>query len=95
MRLARVTGTCVATVKTPGLRGLRLLVLAPLGFDLAADGDPFVAVDTVSAGPGDLVFWVAAREAAKALADPFNPVDAAILGIVDEVRYAPWTGGAP
>ncbi len=93
MRLARVTGTCVATVKAPGLSGHRLLVLEPLTFELQPDGAPFVAVDTVRAGPGDVVFWVAAREAAKALPDPFNPVDAAVLGIVDEVRYAPWTGG--
>ena len=92
MQLARVTGTCVATVKTPGLRGYRLLVIAPLGFDLAPGGEPIIAVDTVRAGPGDLVFWVASREAAKALPDPFNPVDAAILGIVDEVRYQPWKG---
>ncbi len=94
MQLARVVGTCVATVKTPGLRGLRLLVCAPLTFSLTPAGDPFVAVDTARAGPGDLVFWVASREAAKALEEPFNPVDAAILGIVDELRYAPWPGGS-
>jgi len=94
MQLARVVGTCVATVKAPGLRGQRLLVVAPLTFALDPAGDPFVAVDTARAGPGDLVFWVASREAAKALSDPFNPVDAAILGIVDELRYAPWPGGA-
>ena len=94
MQLARVVGTCVATVKTPGLRGHRLLVIEPLTFALAPGGEPFVAVDTARAGPGDLVFWVASREAAKALSDPFNPVDAAILGIVDEVRYVPWTGGS-
>ncbi len=95
MQLARVTGTCVATVKTPGLTGHRLLVLQPLGFDLTDGGEPLVAVDTVRAGAGDLVFWVASREAAKALPDPFNPVDAAVLGIVDELRYAPWGGGTP
>jgi len=95
MFLARVTGTCTATIKTENLHGYRLLVVEPLTFDLSPDGEPFVAVDTVRAGPGDLVFYVTSREAAKALAEPFNPVDATIMGIVDEVRYQPWTGGGP
>jgi ethanolamine utilization protein EutN len=85
-----VTGTCTATIKTENLLGYRLLVVEPLTFSLAPDGEPFVAVDTVSAGPDDIVFYVTSREAAKALAEPFNPVDAAIMGIVDEVRYHDW-----
>ncbi len=93
MYLARVTGSCTATRKTPGLAGQRLLVVRPLTFAREEAGPPFVAVDTVQAGPGDLVFYVTSREAAKALEDPFNPVDAAILGIVDELRYEPWSGG--
>ena len=93
MYLARVTGTCTATIKTPNLDGYRLLVVEPLTFDLAPEGEPFVAVDTVRAGPGDLIFYVTSREAAKALDEPFNPVDAAIMGIVDEIRYQHWTGG--
>jgi len=89
-----VVGTCTATAKTGGLRGRRLLVLEPLTFALAPDGEPFVAVDTVRAGPRDIVFYVTSREAAKALDDPFNPVDAATLGIVDSVRYQPWRKAA-
>ncbi len=51
-----------------------------------------VAVDLVSAAPGQRVFYVRAREAASALPDPDNPADAAIVGIVDEVRESPWSG---
>ena len=93
MYLARVVGTCTATIKTPGLHGRRLLVLEPLTFDLVVKGSPFVAVDSINAGPNSIVFYVSSREAAKALDDPFNPVDAAIMGIVDEVRYSPWRKG--
>ncbi|MFH1845486.1 MAG: EutN/CcmL family microcompartment protein [bacterium] len=93
MYLARVTGSCTATIKTDGLHGHRLLVLQPLTFAREENGEPFIAVDTVRAGPDDIVFYVTSREAAKALADEFNPVDVAILGIVDEVRYQPWHGG--
>jgi len=37
------------------------------------------------AGPGELVYFVAAREAAEAMEPRFVPVDHAIVGIVDEV----------
>jgi ethanolamine utilization protein EutN len=67
------------------LKGYRLLIVQPLTHDLVERGRPLVAVDTVSAAPGQLVYFVKSREASKALDELFNPVDAAILGIVDEV----------
>ena len=46
-----------------------------------------VAADAVSmAGPGELVYFVASREAAEALPKRFVPVDHAIVGIVDDVH---------
>ncbi|MFH1475338.1 MAG: EutN/CcmL family microcompartment protein [Chloroflexota bacterium] len=87
MQLARVIGTVVATVKTPGLEGVKLLVIQPLDRHLAPVGSQLVAADAVHmAGPGELVYFVAAREAAQAMPDPFVPVDHAIVGIVDAVR---------
>jgi hypothetical protein len=46
------------------------------------------------AGPGELVYFVAAREAAQAMQDPFVPVDHAIVGIVDAVRLLASDEGA-
>ena len=86
MHLCRVIGTVWATQKVETLHGCRMLVVQPLSHDLKDKGAPVVAVDTVSAAPGQLVYIVKSREAAKALEEPFNPVDAAIIGIVDEVR---------
>lgn len=86
MQLARVTGTVVATVKTPGLAGVKLLLVQPLDRHLESVGGQVVAADAIHmAGPGELVYIVAAREAAQAMPDPFVPVDHAILGIVDAV----------
>jgi ethanolamine utilization protein EutN len=86
MQLARVTGTVVATVKTPGLEGVRLLVIQPLDRKLRPVGGQLVAADAVHmAGPGELVYFVAAREAAEAMPNKFVPVDHAIVGIVDAV----------
>jgi ethanolamine utilization protein EutN len=84
MYTGRVIGTCVATTKYAGLEGVKLLVVQPLDRKLAPKGGPIVAVDTVQAGPNDLVFLVGAREASHALKEAFVPVDAAIVGVVDD-----------
>jgi len=88
MYLGRVIGTCVATDRSPGLDGVKLLVVEPVNTALAVTGAPFVAADTVGVGPGEVVFLVGAREASLALDPSFVPVDAAIVGVVDEAWRA-------
>jgi ethanolamine utilization protein EutN len=96
MKLGRVIGTLVASVKAKGMEGLKLLVVRPLTADLGVEGDPFVATDaSAQASTGDLVTYEASREAAL-LHDPwFVPVDHAIVGIVDQHAYDGREGGAP
>ena len=54
---------------------------------LEPNGQPVVAADALdTAGPGQLVYIVGAREAAEAMASRFAPVDHAIVGIVDAVE---------
>ena len=86
MFFGTVIGTVVSTVKVPSWRGHRLLVLQPTDEDGKAGGKPLVAIDLVSAAPGQRVFYVRGREVATALPNPDNPADAAIVGIVDELR---------
>ena len=85
MYLGKVVGTVVAQTKSEGLAGQKLLLVQPLDHEKNPAGGLEVAVDTVRAGPGDLVFLVGSREAALALEPSFVPVDAAIVGIVDAV----------
>ena len=86
MKLGRVIGTVVATCRYEGLEGVKFLVVQPLDESLKPAGPPQVAADApAQAGPGELVFVVASREAAQALPEVFVPVDLAITGIVDEV----------
>jgi ethanolamine utilization protein EutN len=85
VNLGRVIGTCVATMKACGLKGQRLLLVQPLDFDLQDNGLALVAVDTVEADRGELVTFVRSREAANSLEDSFCAVDAAIVGIVDDL----------
>lgn len=92
MRLASVLGQVVATVKEPGLDRFTLLVVqdefpAP---DSGPDHPrpPYVAVDLVGAGVGELVLVVggsAARLAAGAAAGADCPTDQAVVGIADTV----------
>jgi ethanolamine utilization protein EutN len=89
MQLARVIGTVVASQKYEGLEGAKFLLVQPLDHAQKPVGGPAVAVDTVRAGPGELVYTVGSREAALALTPWFVPVDLAIVGIVDDVATTP------
>ncbi len=86
MYLGRVVGTVVASHKVEGLVGQKMLLVQPLDDQLNENGRVQAAVDTVQAGPGDLVYLVGSREAALALEPWFVPVDAAIVGIVDDLH---------
>ena len=89
MLLARVIGRVVASERSPGLDGIKLLLVQPLDRQQQPAGKPVVAADAVAmAGDGDLVQMVASREAAVALPEPFVPVDHAIVAIVDRVDAA-------
>ena len=88
MKLGRVTGTLVASVKAAEMEGLKLLLVRPLTSGLHAEGPVFVATDaSAQAGPGDLVTYESSREAALLHAPRFVPVDKAIVGIVDQYVY--------
>ena len=83
MQLARVIGTVVATVKNESLSGRTLLVIQTLNKDLKPQGKPMVAVDSVGAGVGELVFWCRGKEASFPFKREDTPTDCTIVGIVD------------
>jgi microcompartment protein CcmK/EutM len=90
MQLARVRGNVVASIKASGLASHKLLLLEPVA---AADplasavGDhPYVAIDLVGAGVGEVVL-VSLGSAARVAADgQATPTDAAVIAIVDSVQ---------
>ncbi|MEZ4270958.1 MAG: EutN/CcmL family microcompartment protein [Myxococcota bacterium] len=86
MYLGQVIGTVVAERKISGLEGRTFLLVQPMDEFRKPVGSQEVAVDTVQAGPGDFVYLVGSREAALALKPSFVPIDAAIVGIVDDVH---------
>jgi ethanolamine utilization protein EutN len=86
MLLGRVVGNVVATAKHESHAGQKLLLVAPLDLQDNETGTPFVAVDSVDAGVGDRVLLATDGWAAMtAVNRPRSPIDAAVIGIVDQV----------
>ena len=84
MFLGKVIGRVVPAVVYEGMAGVPLLWVQPLDKHGQPEGKAFVAADgTRMAGPGEMVFWEASREAALTLDPSFVPVDHAVVGIVD------------
>ena len=85
MKLAKVIGTVVSTVKDPSINGLKILMIQPLDDSKKPVGSAVAAMDMANAGLGELVWWTMSREACLALPNSFAPVDATVTGIVDHV----------
>ena len=92
MFLARITGSLVSTQKVASMVGQKLLIVEPLRVDeqdqssLKSTGRSFVVVDTVGAGEGEVVLCVQGSSARYTPETKSLPVDAAIIGIVDQVQ---------
>ena len=92
MFLAKVTGSVVATQKVASMTGRKLLVVEPMRLDphsrdhLVSTQRTFVCVDTVGAGHGEMVLIVQGSSARLTPETEKLPVDAAIVGIVDNVN---------
>jgi microcompartment protein CcmK/EutM len=85
MLLAKIVGTVVATRKDPRLVSSKLLVVRPMDPRGKAEGNYLVAIDTVDAGVGETVLVVSGSSARMAAGLKDCPVDAAIIGIIDEI----------
>jgi len=87
MHLGRVIGRVVATRRLPGLLGEKFLLVRPLDEQREPCGESLVACDAVSSGLGDLVHVCDGRESTLAMHDPFVPIDATIVGHVEEFEH--------
>lgn len=86
MLIALVIGTVVASRKHERLVGSKIQIVQPVEPDgKTPRGETLVAVDAVGAGVGELVLVVQGSSARKALDNELSPVDATIIGIIDQV----------
>lgn len=87
MILCRVIGNAVSTVMHPVYEGKKVLVVVPIDPDGQAVGSPFLSVDSVQAGEGDIV--LASREgntARQILGTRDDPFHSVIHAIVDHIE---------
>lgn len=89
MIIGKVIGNVWATRKEESLNGLKLMVVRRLDLGAEGAGESFVAADCVGAGIGERVLVTTGSSARKAMSSPDMPVDAAIVGIIDEVEVRP------
>jgi len=87
MRLCRVIGNVVSSVKHPSYKGLPLMVVQRLDEHGNDEGESFLAVDRVQAGPGDRVLIMSEGNGVRQLLNMGSqvPVRSLIVGIVDAV----------
>ncbi len=85
MKVGKVIGNVWATKKDDGLEGLKLLIVQEFDPRNDAEGCCFVAVDMVGAGTGENVL-VAQGSSARVTMNRESPVDASIVGIIDELE---------
>lgn len=87
MRICRVLGNVVSTVKHPVYEGQKLMVVQPIDASGADMGSSFLAVDRVQAGEGDTVVVMSEGNGVRQLMQMGQqvPIRSLIVGIVDEV----------
>jgi microcompartment protein CcmK/EutM len=86
MIIAKVVGSAVATLKHNLLKANKLLVVCLADSEGNVTGEPFLAVDLVGAGEGELVIVSRGSSARVATGHSASPADAAIVGILDSLR---------
>ncbi len=86
MVLAKVVGTVVSDRKEVRMEGIKLLLLEKIDAKtLAGKKDYLVAMDSVGAGEGEIVFSVSGSSSRMTEITNGKPCDAAVIAIVDSI----------
>lgn len=88
MQIARVIGSAVATIKDEKLIGRKLLIVREADETGQPVGKPYVAIDSVDAGTGDLVLVAAGSSARQTNITKDTPVDAVIMAVIDSLEMS-------
>ncbi len=87
MRLAKVIGTVVATIKHPSYLGQKLLLCQVLDPQQTSNGDEVLAIDRAQAGVGDTVLLLTEGNGVRQLMGAnAGPIRSLIVGIVDQIE---------
>ncbi|UCG01604.1 MAG: EutN/CcmL family microcompartment protein [Candidatus Heimdallarchaeota archaeon] len=87
MKICRVIGNVVSTKKDENLNAFKLLIVQPVDMkEFRPEGSPFVAVDVVGAGEGEIVMVVSGSSSRLTAMTKDRPVDATIQAIIDFIK---------
>ncbi len=86
MKFGKIIGRVVSTQKVASFEGLKLVLVQPLNEKRDPVGDTLVAVDTLQADVGQIVYFETSKEAGRVIEREMNPCDAAVMGIVDDIN---------
>lgn len=86
MLISLVIGTTVSTIKDSTLSGRKLLIMRQTDVDGKPFGKPYVAVDTLDAGVGDLVLTAHGSSGRMTEITKNRPVDAVIMAVIDHLE---------
>ncbi len=86
MRIGKITGTIVATIKDPYLLGNTIRIVELIGVDGKSMNDYEVAIDTVGANKNDYVLLVKSSSARMTTKTENRPVDNSIVAIIDIIE---------
>lgn len=85
MFISKVIGTTISTIKDQQLEGRKLLILRQCDETGEVYGKPYVAVDTLDAGVGDVVLTAHGSGGRQTDITKNSPVDAVIMAVVDHM----------
>ena len=86
MQIARVVGTTISTIKDEKVHGSKLLILCQTDETGEMIGKPYVAVDLVDEGEGDLVLSGHGSSARQTYQTKDCPVDAVVIAVIDHLE---------
>ena len=84
MIIGKVTGSIVSTRKQENLIGNKFMVIEPINNEKEGS-QQIVAIDNIGAGIGEYVLVAQGSAARIGCGVPNSPVDAAIVGIIDDI----------
>ena len=88
MLIAKVIGTTISTIKDEQLVGRKLLIVRQTDETGTSYGRPYVAVDTLDAGVGDLVLTAHGSGGRQTTITRNSPVDAVIMAVIDHLEVS-------
>jgi len=88
MLIAKIIGTTISTIKDEQLKGRKLLIVRQTDETGTVFGKPYVAVDTLDAGVGDLVLTAHGSGGRQTYLTKNSPVDAVIMAVIDHMEVS-------